>query len=160
MNSQTAGKCAAVFPNRIICSSLSIYPLLPFPPHHSRHAQSGNKALNLKSSASLLPLFHLQTRGSQLDCRREKPSPSQHGCCFRAARICCMHRDFLRSHWAIHRTVVDTELFAFLSCSPPVALQQKERNVEQSFSPTPFEETLKIHSVTLSAAISVRSTQI
>lgn len=121
MNSQTAGNSITVFSAELsaaLCLFTHCCFFSPLPHHSGRHAQQGNRGLESVKAASLLPLFHLQTRGSQSDCLREKPSPSQHGCCFRATPICCMHPDFPRSHWAIQEITADTEPFVSLLCSP------------------------------------------
>ena len=128
-----------------VCLSISAFS--PPPGHSSRQAQWGNRGPQSVKAASLLCLFHLQTRGLQSDCRREKPSPSQRGCCFRAVPICCTHPDFPRSHWAIQEITADTEPFVSLLCSPRSCCSIK-KNRECSF-PSPPEETPKIISVTL-----------
>lgn len=136
--------CHCIF-NRIIRSSLSVYPLLLlFPPSASSRQQTcpvRQQGLECIKAASRLSLFHLQTRGSQSDCHREKPSPSQRGCCFRAMQICRVHCDFPHSHQAIHEIVADTEPLVSLLCPPPVVLQQKGRkNWEHSFISPPLRK--------------------
>lgn len=136
MNSQTAGNSATVFSTELSAAlCLSIGAFFPQPRHSSRHAQQGNRGLESVKAASLLPLFHLQTRGSQSDCRREKPSPSQHGCYFRATPICCMHPDFPHSHWAIQEITADTEPFVSLLCSPLVTSRQNKEEKNGSIAP-------------------------
>jgi len=131
MNSQTAGNSVTIFSvksSTALCLFIHCcFLFFPFCLAAAAHMPlQGNWGLESVKAASLLLPFHLQTRGSQSDSLREKPSPSQYGCCFRATSICCVHPYFPCSHWAIHKISLDTEPFVSLLCLPLVVLQQKK----------------------------------
>lgn len=126
MNPQTAGNSTSVFSTEL-SAALCLFIHCWVPPPHTHSASPQQQTCPARQQGHWIckgcippppPPFHLQTRGSQSDCRREKPSPSQHGCCFRATPICCMHPDFPRSHWAIQEITADTEPFVSFLCSP------------------------------------------